>query len=274
MLSTGSLRVKEMVVPGRLGALPITELRKRDMDTDGDDAFVYAGYPKLAAHVTNVMDTRKKLRGLQRSFKPRKTAAPALDFNSRHYQPGRASEILSEQRGRRLRGTASLLATRFLAQPDALREAMARDMMFGVYDGVERSLRNGLFDLIEAERLDPRTLETLRDQAFDGIATAHLPEAKEAAQLLYDEVVRLQSASADKAAELPAALAERFPRWPRRMSRPVTPAHVSSPSWSTIRCAGCRTSSFPMDSRAWSGARRSSPCATCSPSPSRSGRIR
>ncbi len=211
MLSTGSLRVKEMVVPGRLGALPITELRKRDMDTDGDDAFVYAGYPKLAAHVTNVMDTRKKLRGLQRSFKPRKTAAPALDFNSRHYQPGRASEILSEQRGRRLRGTASLLATRFLAQPDALREAMARDMMFGVYDGVERSLRNGLFDLIEAERLDPRTLETLRDQAFDGIATAHLPEAKEAAQLLYDEVVRLQSASADKAAELPAALAERFP---------------------------------------------------------------
>ncbi|WP_247709188.1 hypothetical protein [Ralstonia solanacearum] len=38
-----------------------------------------------------------------------------------------------------------------------------------------------------------------------------MPEAKEAAQLLYDEVVRLQSASADKAAELPAALAERFP---------------------------------------------------------------
>ncbi|WP_425332366.1 XopAD/skwp family type III secretion system effector [Ralstonia solanacearum] len=211
MLSTGSLRVKEMVVPGRLGALPITELRKRDMDTDGDDAFVYAGYPKLAAHVTKVMALRRQLRGPQRSFKPSKTAAPALDSNSRHYQPGRAPEILSEQRGRRLRGTASLLATRFLAQPDAMREAMARDMMFGVYDGVERSLRNGLLDQIEAERPDSRALVALRDQAFASIARAHLPEAAEAARLLYNEVVRLQSASADKAAELPAALAERFP---------------------------------------------------------------
>ncbi len=211
MLSTGSLRVKEMVVPGRLGALPITELRKRDMDTDGDDAFVYAGYPKLAAHVTKVMALRRQLRGPQRSFKPSKTAAPALDSNSRHYQPGRAPEILSEQRGRRLRGTASLLATRFLAQPDAMREAMARDMMFGVYDGVERSLRNGLLDQIEAERPDSRALAALRDQAFASIARAHLPEAAEAARLLYNEVVRLHSASADKAAELPAALAERFP---------------------------------------------------------------
>ncbi|QHB61264.1 type III effector protein (plasmid) [Ralstonia solanacearum] len=211
MLSTGSLRVKDILMPGRLGALPIPELRKRNMDTDGDDAFVYAGYPKLAAHVTKVMALRRQLRGPQRSFKPSKTAAPALDSNSRHYQPGRAPEILSEQRGRRLRGTASLLATRFLAQPDAMREAMARDMMFGVYDGVERSLRNGLLDQIEAERPDSRALAALRDQAFASIARAHLPEAAEAARLLYNEVVRLHSASADKAAELPAALAERFP---------------------------------------------------------------
>lgn len=103
MRSTGSLRVKEVVVPGRLGALPITELRKRDMDTDGDDAFVYAGYPKLAAHISRVMDDRKKRRGQQRSFKPRKTAAPAQDPKDGQYQPGRAAEILAEQRGRRLR---------------------------------------------------------------------------------------------------------------------------------------------------------------------------
>ncbi|RMN67585.1 hypothetical protein ALQ55_04715, partial [Pseudomonas savastanoi pv. savastanoi] len=45
MLSTGSLRLKDIVEPGRMGALPIPELRKRNMDTDGDDAFVYAGYP-------------------------------------------------------------------------------------------------------------------------------------------------------------------------------------------------------------------------------------
>ncbi|AXV84016.1 type III effector protein (plasmid) [Ralstonia solanacearum] len=211
MLSTGSLRVKEMVVPGRLGALPITELRKRDMDTDGDDAFVYAGYPKLAAHISHVMSARKRRRGLQRSFKPRKTAAPALDLHGQHYQPGRASEILAEQRGRRLRGTASLLATRFLAQPDTLREAMARDMMFGIYDGIERSLRNGLFDLLEAEQLDPQALEALSGHAFADIANAHMPEAQEAAQLLYDEVSRLQSSPAARAAEVPAGLAERFP---------------------------------------------------------------
>ncbi len=210
MLSTGSLRVKEVVVPGRLGALPITELRKRDMDTDGDDAFVYAGYPKLAAHISRVMDERKKRRGQQRSFKPRKTAAPALDPHSRQYQPGRASEILSEQRGRRLRGAASLLATRFLAQPDDIREAMARDMMFGIYDGIERALRNGLLELVEAERPDPQALDTLRETAFDGIANAHLPEAQEAAQLLYDEVSRLESASAPAAVGMPAGLADRF----------------------------------------------------------------
>ncbi|KPB16857.1 hypothetical protein AC519_0618 [Pseudomonas savastanoi] len=40
-------------------------------------------------------------------------------------------------------GAASTLAARFMAQPDHLREAMARNMMFGTYDGIERDLRNG-----------------------------------------------------------------------------------------------------------------------------------
>ncbi|CBJ40587.1 Type III effector protein (Skwp3) (plasmid) [Ralstonia solanacearum CMR15] len=211
MRSTGSLRVKEVVIPGRLGALPITELRKRDMDTDGDDAFVYAGYPKLAAHISRVMDDRKKRRGQQRSFKPRKTGAPAQDPKDGQYQPGRAAEILAEQRGRRLRGTASVFAKRFLAQSDAMREAMARDMMFGVYDGIERSLRNGLLDQFEAEQADPQALDALRNHAFEDIANAHLPEAEEAAQLLHDEVFRLQSVPAAKAAGTPAGLADRFP---------------------------------------------------------------
>lgn len=211
MRSTGSLRVKEVVVPGRLGALPITELRKRDMDTDGDDAFVYAGYPKLAAHISRVMDDRKKRRGQQRSFKPRKTAAPAQDPKDGQYQPGRAAEILAEQRGRRLRGTASVFAKRFLAQSDDMREAMARDMMFGVYDGIERPLRNGLLEQFEAEQADLQALDVLRNHAFEAIANAHLPEAEEAAQLLHDEVFRLQSAPAAKAAGTPAGLADRFP---------------------------------------------------------------
>ncbi|WP_313904370.1 XopAD/skwp family type III secretion system effector, partial [Rhizobium laguerreae] len=74
MLSTGSLRLKDIVEPGRMGALPIAELRKRDMDTDGDDAFVYAGYPRLAALIERVMADRKVRRGQPQSFKPPKTA--------------------------------------------------------------------------------------------------------------------------------------------------------------------------------------------------------
>ena len=93
MSSTGSLRVKEVVVPGRVGALPISELRKRNMDTDGDDAFVYAGYPKLAALIERVMAERTERRGQPRSFKPPKTATPAFDPDSGRYKPGRAAEI-------------------------------------------------------------------------------------------------------------------------------------------------------------------------------------
>ncbi|RNK73775.1 hypothetical protein, partial [Xanthomonas vasicola] len=116
-------RLKDIVEPGRLGALPIDELRKRDMDTDGDDAFVYAGYPKLAALISRVMDRKAGL-GRQKSFKPPKTATPAIDPVSGHYQPGRLSEIMSLKRGQRITSAAATLASRFMGQPDDLREAM------------------------------------------------------------------------------------------------------------------------------------------------------
>ncbi|WP_284274063.1 XopAD/skwp family type III secretion system effector [Bradyrhizobium iriomotense] len=215
MVSTGSLRVKEIVQPGRLGALPINELRKRNMDCDGDDAFMYAGYPKLATLIARVMDERAARRGQPRSFKPPKTATPAFDADSGHYRPGRAPEILAEQRGRRLMGTASTLATRFLSQPDDLREAMAHAMMFGTYDGVERSLRNGLSAVLESTQPDPQALHSLAMQAYQAIGRAHMPDAREAAMLLYGEVLRHHQASgqptASGPAELSAALAQRFP---------------------------------------------------------------
>ncbi|WP_445219707.1 XopAD/skwp family type III secretion system effector [Bradyrhizobium sp. Pa8] len=215
MLSTGSLRVKEIVQPGRLGALPIDELRKRNMDCDGDDAFVYAGYPKLAMHIGRVMDERAARRGQPRSFKPPKTATPAFAPESGNYQPGRAAEILAEQRGRRLMGSASTLATRFLSQPGELREAMAHSMMFGTYDGVERSLRNGLSAALESAQPDPQALYQLAAQAYQAIGRAHMPEAREAAMLLYGEALRHYQASglpmASGPAEVSAALAQRFP---------------------------------------------------------------
>ncbi|MBV6778668.1 XopAD/skwp family type III secretion system effector, partial [Xanthomonas euvesicatoria] len=213
ILSTGSLRLKDIVEPGRLGALPIDELRKRNMDTDGDDAFIYAGYPKLAALISRVMMDRQARRGRQQSFKPPKTATPAIDPVTGHYQPGRLAEIMSLKRGQRITSAAATLAARFLGQPNGLREAMARDMMFGTYDGIERGLRNGLRELLDEQVRDPQVLAALHVQAREAIERAHLPEAREAAELLHAQLLALSAGpAADSAAPaLPEALGEAFP---------------------------------------------------------------
>ncbi|WP_083215102.1 XopAD/skwp family type III secretion system effector [Xanthomonas fragariae] len=226
MLSTGSLRLKDIVEPGRMGALPIPELRKRNMDTDGDDAFVYAGYPRLAELIAREMDDRAARRGQPRSFKPPKTATPAIDPDSGHYQAGRLSEIMSLQRGGQIMGAASTLAARFMAQPDQLRKAMARKMMFGTYDGIERDLRNGLRQVLDGETTDREVLlAQLRAQAHEAISRAHMPEAREVAELLHAQLLELELATARSAEapglpdalasaetpRLPDALAEAFP---------------------------------------------------------------
>ncbi|WP_409976701.1 XopAD/skwp family type III secretion system effector [Xanthomonas graminis] len=214
MRSTGSLRLKDIAEPGRLGALPIAELRKRNMDTDGDDAFVYAGYPKLAALISRVMAEREVRLGRQQSFKPPKTATPAVDPVTGHYQAGRLSEIISFKRGQHITSAAATLASRFMAQPDELREAMARSMMFGTYDGIERDLRNGLREMLEDDARDPQILAELRTQAQEAIGRAHMPEAREAAELLYAQLAGLEpgSAASSDAPRLPDALAEAFPQ--------------------------------------------------------------
>ncbi len=208
MFSTGSLRVKDILMPGRLGALPIPELRKRNMDTDGDDAFVYAGYPKLAAHIRQVMEERDRRRETVQSFKPPKTASPAFDEQGQ-YQAGRAREILAVQRGGQLVGAASNAATRFLSQPDALREAMAEGMMFGTYDGVDRRLRNGLRALITG-RADAPALQELQAQAHEAIGRAHLPLAREVAVLLHTLTTQLGTAGARPVPPVSAELAQHF----------------------------------------------------------------
>ncbi|MCL9845682.1 XopAD/skwp family type III secretion system effector [Ralstonia solanacearum] len=208
MLSTGSLRVKDILMPGRLGALPIPELRKRNMDTDGDDAFVYAGYPKLAAHIRQVMEERGGRRKTDYAFKPPKTASPAFDEQGQ-YQAGRAREILAVQRGGQLVGSASNAVTRFLSQPDELREAMARDMMFGTYDGVDRRLRNGLRARISGSA-DTPALRDLLALAHEGIGRAHMPLAREVALLLHTLTTQLGTAGARPAPPVSAELAQRF----------------------------------------------------------------
>ncbi|MFC3396868.1 XopAD/skwp family type III secretion system effector [Brenneria rubrifaciens] len=225
MLSTGSLRVKDVLVPGRLAGLPIPELRKRNMDTDGDDAFVYAGYPQLSAHIRAVMDERARRRGVEMSFKPPKTATAAMDAQGR-YHTGRAQEILNDQRGGKLIGAASEAANRFLAQPDELREKMARRMMFGIYDGVERSLRNGLRKLLAGDQ-DAPPLAALSTQAEAAIGQAHQPEAREVAVLLHYLTQQLASPGAqmpalaisDAVAQVNRRLAEAYAKAPDTAAR-------------------------------------------------------
>ncbi len=211
MASTGSLRVKDILLPGSLGALPIAELRKRDMDTDGDDAFVYAGYPELTVLIERTLLQRERRRGQPTSFKPPKTAHPARDDTGR-YRPGRAREILDALRGQQLLGTASTAARSFMAQPDDIREAIAQDFMFGTYDGIERHLRNALREQLPVPRVE--ALGALQAQAEQAIARAHQPEAREAAALLSAEIARWRGeclGAAAAAQPLPEALAERFP---------------------------------------------------------------
>ncbi|WP_175413682.1 XopAD/skwp family type III secretion system effector [Brenneria rubrifaciens] len=210
MLSTGNLRVKDTLIPGRLGALPIPEMRKRNMDTDGDEAYVYMGYPALTTHIREVMAERTQRRGAEKSFKPEKTATAAIDDQGR-YHFGRSREIMNEQIGSKLLGRASTLANRFLAQPDDLREKMAHTMMFGVYDGIERSLRNGLRQWLAGEN-DAQALKSLRAQALSATDRAHLPEAREAAKLLHYLTLQLGGPGDKSPPEISSELAIAMPR--------------------------------------------------------------
>jgi hypothetical protein len=211
MLSTGSLRVKDISPPGSLAALPIAELRKRNMDCDGDDIFVYAGYPALAKHIDHVMHERNQRRGVQVSLKPQKTANSAFDERG-EYHLSRIREILAEQRGSQLLRQASTLVTRFLAQSDALREEMACSMMFGTYDGVEPSLRDGLRAWLPASGQTPQEApaeEVLQAQAYAAIDRAHHPEARQMATLLHALVCQFFKVRAEPSL-LTEALKQRF----------------------------------------------------------------
>ena len=214
MTTTGSLRVKDLLLPGELGAVPIRELRKRDMDTDGDDAYVFAGYPKLTEHIAKVVTDRASRKGVHRSFKPPKTAQTAFD-SDRHYHAGRARNIIDAQQGDALVGKASMAAVRFMAQPEALRHKMAEDWMFGTYDGVDRDLRNTLQDLISDSSPNRAMLDEQFEAAQQAVEAAHHPVAKEVAELLHGAIAdwrrTLDGEKATPAVSTGAELQKRFP---------------------------------------------------------------
>ncbi|MCL9844390.1 XopAD/skwp family type III secretion system effector [Ralstonia solanacearum] len=184
MDTVGSLRVKEVFPPGSLIALPISELRKRDADCDGDKVFLYAGLPKMAQAVTRFLDDRERRIGKLGSFKPPKTAHGVLDAEGR-YQAGRTAEVLSALRGQELVGRFSSLQFLFFGQPPALQAALAEHALFGTYEGTERELRHGIRALLQDPReATAQQLEDLLHRADIGVRCAAHPVALEVARAL------------------------------------------------------------------------------------------
>lgn len=219
MDTVGSLRVKEVFPPGSLIAVPVSELRKRDADCDGDKVFVYAGLPKMAHALERFFDAQTLRTGVAESLKPPKTAHPSFADDGR-YQAGRAAEILSALDGQELVGRFSNLSFLFTGQPAALRDAMAETALFGLYEGTERQLRKGLRAMLDdLQPAPPQAVAELLHRAQLGVRYARHPVALEVAELIRREIAALLQERDTTLAvtrtvgpsALSEALVERFP---------------------------------------------------------------
>ncbi len=216
MDTVGSLRVKDIFMPGSLIAVPIDELKKRDADCDGDRVFVYAGLPKMTEAITGFFEERERRVGKAPTFKPPKTANAAVD-DAGQYHAGRAAEILSAVRGQELVRRMSTLQFHFWGQPQALRERIAEYAVFGTYEGTPRELRRGLRRLLyNPAEATSAALQVLRERADLSVAYARHPVAREAAEVLQSQLeafIQHTQGTRDTTAlsqPLPPALAQRF----------------------------------------------------------------
>ncbi|MGE1003307.1 XopAD/skwp family type III secretion system effector [Ralstonia pseudosolanacearum] len=216
MDTVGSLRVKDIFAPGALIAVPIDELGKRDADCDGDKVFVYAGAPKMAQAIAGFFAARERRIGRMPSFKPVKTARAAVD-EAGQYHAGRAVEVLSAVRGQELVRRMSTFQFHFWGQPQALRERIAEQAIFGTFEGTRRELRRGLRRLLyNPGAATPASLQALCERARLGAAHAQHPVARQAAKALRDQLEAFVQAPdappapAGQPQALPSALAQRF----------------------------------------------------------------
>ncbi|XVK68347.1 XopAD/skwp family type III secretion system effector [Ralstonia solanacearum] len=229
MDTVGSLRVKDIFTPGSLIAVPIDELRKRDADCDGDKVFVYAGVPEIAQAITRFFETREQQIGRMPSFKPPKTASAAFDEAGR-YHAGRAAEVLSAVRGQVLVRRMSTLQFHFWAQPQALRERIAEQAIFGTYEGTRRELRRGVRRLLyNPAEATPAFLQELCERARLGAEHARHPVARQAAQALQAQLEAFARephetpAPAGQPQALPSAVAQRFASLANAYAQACTP---------------------------------------------------
>ncbi len=216
MNTVGSLRLKDIFPPGALIAVPIDELSKRDADCDGDKVFVYAGAPKMAEAISGFFAARERRIGKMPSFKPVKTANAAVD-EAGHYHAGRAAEVLSAVRGQELVRRMSTFQFHFWGQPQAVRERIAEQAIFGTFEGTRRELRRGLRRLLyNPAAFTPASRQALCKRARLGAAHAEHPAARQAAEILRDQLEAFVQALDEPAAPagqpqaLPSALAQRF----------------------------------------------------------------
>ncbi|MEF9387442.1 XopAD/skwp family type III secretion system effector [Ralstonia solanacearum species complex bacterium KE056] len=216
MDTVGSLRLKDIFPPGTLIAVPIDELGKRDADCDGDKVFVYAGAPKMAEAISGFFAARERRIGRMPSFKPLKTASAAVD-EAGHYHAGRAAEVLSAVRGQELVRRMSTFQFHFWGQPQALRERIAEQAIFGTFEGTRRELRRGLRRLLyNPAAFTPASRQALCKRARLGAVHAEHPTARQAAEILRDQLEAFvqaldgPTAPAGQPQALPSALAQRF----------------------------------------------------------------
>ncbi|WP_175425998.1 XopAD/skwp family type III secretion system effector [Ralstonia solanacearum] len=217
MDTVGSLRLKDIFPPGALIAVPIDELSKRDADCDGDKVFVYAGAPKMAEAISGFFAAREQRIGKMPSFKPVKTANAAVD-EAGHYHAGRAAEVLSAVRGQELVRRMSTFQFHFWGQPQAVRERIAEQAIFGTFEGTRRELRRGLRQLLyNPAAFTPASRQALCERARLGAVHAKHPVAQQAAEILRDQLeafvqaLAAPTALAGQPQALPSALAQRFP---------------------------------------------------------------
>src|SRR5262249_53736361 len=110
----------------------------------------------------------------------------------------------------------------FLSQPDDLRHALAEQWLYGAYEGIERELRDGLRDMLRSG--DFADLDRLLELADEGLGTSSLPAARQAAELLCQEMRRLPHgpAGTSSARRVPDALAQQFPRLAQAYAKATT----------------------------------------------------
>jgi hypothetical protein len=210
-----NLRIKQILPPGSAVAAPPEVIKDLAGDFDGDDGFLYVDAPALIEHYGRYLAGYEQRQAGAAPVKIPKTSTSAFDERGR-YSVTRLPEIMRLYQGHKMLGEASNLMFRLNAQPKDVAQKVSLQLMFGTFDGLDGSLKTGVLEALAAPEAARAALPQLLAQAQQGVAWAHLPEARQHAQVLLQQLKGWQeeldgAALASAAEDLPDELAERFP---------------------------------------------------------------